>query len=354
MWWRALVTVLLASIVVLLLWDRERVMQVLPQAGSPHEAYARSLEAAGLGGTALARDWTAAAARALRDPEPAALPLTSTVRHEPSAPRAYGYRLELRRGRVLRVALTVTSRARPARVFIDLFRPAAATAGARDAGAVGDGEGDGEAAPPSYDRVASAGRDALTLEHEIKEDGVYVLRIQPELLRGGVLEIGQRTRAALTFPVAGRDVAAVRSFFGDARDGGRRDHHGLDIFAPRDTPVLAAADGYVTRVGTTRLGGNVVWVWDPARRQSQYYAHLSRQAVGPGERLRAGDVVGFVGNTGNARSTPPHLHFGIYAFREGPIDPLPFVDGARGPQPAGGGAGPAREKPGQASTGSGG
>ena len=354
MWWRALVTVLLAAIVVLLVWDRGKVMQMLPQPGSPHEAYARALDAAGLGDTALARDWTAAAEQALREPESAALPLANTVRHDPSAPRAYGYRLDLRRGRVLHVALTVTSHTEPAKVFIDLFRPAdGARDGGRGAAATGpDAEGDEPSA--RYDRVASAGEDALTLEHEIKEDGVYLLRIQPELLRGGVLEIGQRTRAALTFPVAGRDVAAVRSFFGDPRDGGRRDHHGLDIFAPRDTPVLAASDGYVTRVGTTPLGGHVVWVWDPERRQSHYYAHLSRQAVGAGERLRAGDVVGYVGNTGNARTTPPHLHFGIYAFREGPIDPLPFVDGARGPQPPAGDAGSARENPGQESTGSGG
>jgi murein DD-endopeptidase MepM/ murein hydrolase activator NlpD len=103
----------------------------------------------------------------------------------------------------------------------------------------------------------------------------------------------------------------------------------VDIFAPRDTPVLAAAPGIVSSVATTRRGGHVVWIWDGARRQSHYYAHLARQAVGPGERVQAGDVIGYVGNTGNARTTPPHLHFGIYAAGDGPIDPLPFVQGAR-------------------------
>ena len=105
---------------------------------------------------------------------------------------------------------------------------------------------------------------------------------------------------------------------------------------------MAASDGIVSSVGTNRLGGNVVWVWDTARNQSHYYAHLSRQAVRMGERVKAGDVIGYVGNTGNARGTPPHLHFGIYARREGPIDPLPFVSGDP------------RMKPGQARTGSGG
>jgi murein DD-endopeptidase MepM/ murein hydrolase activator NlpD len=150
-------------------------------------------------------------------------------------------------------------------------------------------------------------------------------------------------------------VKAVRSYFRDPRDAGRREHHGVDIFAPRDTPVVAAASGFVSSVGTNRLGGNVVWLWDPDRKQSHYYAHLSSQAVRIGQRVDAGDVVGYVGNTGNARTTPPHLHFGIYAFREGPIDPLPFVAGAVGPQPPGGRERSASgEKPAHDSTGSGG
>jgi peptidoglycan LD-endopeptidase LytH len=90
-----------------------------------------------------------------------------------------------------------------------------------------------------------------------------------------------------------------------------------------------------------------VWVWDPARRQRQYYAHLSRAVVRIGEPVNAGDVIGYVGNTGNAAGTPPHLHFGIYALAEGPIDPLPFVSGPARPQPRRGtssaGANPAHD-----------
>lgn len=283
------------------------------QGATPHETYSRRLADAGLADTALARDWLAAAAGALKAPRAATLPLTNEVTHDPAKPQAYGYRLQLQRGRVLNVTLTVGS-AEPALVFIDLFQEAAA--------------------PAEPKRIASADRDATTLEVEIEQDGAYILRIQPELLRGGRLKIGQRTTAALTFPVSGRSSDAVRSFFLDPRDNNRRDHHGIDIFAPRNTPVLAAADGFVSHVGTSTLGGNVVWVWDARRGQSHYYAHLERQAVTTGTRVKAGDVLGYVGNTGNARTTPPHLHFGIYRRGEGPIDPLPFVKGARGPDVA--------------------
>jgi peptidoglycan LD-endopeptidase LytH len=265
------------------------------------EAYLQSLEAAGLAGTALVHEWQAAAQRALATPRAASLPLTGHVVHEPARPEAYGYKVELKRGRVLRVELDIQSPER-ALVFIDLF----------------------EAQAPE-DPVASARKHTTLLEHEIERDGTYILRIQPELLRGGTLRIAQRTTAALGFPVEGRTTSAVQSFFRDPRDNNTRDHHGIDIFAPRHTPVRAVADGFVTSVATTPRGGHVVWIWHAERRQSHYYAHLEKQAVSLGERVSAGDIVGYVGNTGNARTTPPHLHFGIYHRGDGPIDPLPWV-----------------------------
>lgn len=117
----------------------------------------------------------------------------------------------------------------------------------------------------------------------------------------------------------------MRSVFGDPRDAGARSHEGVDIFAPRGSAVVAVADGWVTSTRTNRLGGNVVWQWDPFRGQAIYYAHLDSQAVAAGDRVRAGDAIGRVGNTGNARSTPPHLHLGLYRPIEGAIDPLPFI-----------------------------
>jgi peptidoglycan LD-endopeptidase LytH len=81
----------------------------------------------------------------------------------------------------------------------------------------------------------------------------------------------------------------------------------------------------VTRVSETPIGGKVVWLRDAERNASIYYAHLDSQYVAAGARVQPGDTLGTVGNTGNARTTPPHLHFGIYARGEGPVDPYPWV-----------------------------
>lgn len=125
-------------------------------------------------------------------------------------------------------------------------------------------------------------------------------------------------------PVQGVAASRLRDSWGNARSGGRA-HQGIDIFAPRGTPVLAATDGMVTRVGVNALGGQVVWVVGPAR-QMHYYAHLDRYGdVRAGDLVKAGDVLGYVGTTGNARGTPPHLHYGIYAG--GAINPYPLLVG---------------------------
>ena len=127
------------------------------------------------------------------------------------------------------------------------------------------------------------------------------------------------------FPVQGRTDAAVGSFWGADRDQGARRHEGIDIFAPRGTAVVAAAAGVVTRTGETPVGGRVVWLAEAEHGSHLYYAHLDRQLVTPGQMVRAGDTLGLVGNTGNARHTVPHLHFGIYRTGQGAVDPFPFV-----------------------------
>lgn len=127
---------------------------------------------------------------------------------------------------------------------------------------------------------------------------------------------------AYLFPVAGADPGDVWSDFGDWRDGGRRVHHGIDIFAPRGTPALAAVDGLVARVGTRDRGGNIVTVYDEVNDIVLYYAHLDEAFVSYGQRVAAGQPIGTVGNTGNAVTTPPHLHLGLYAGRwSRPINP---------------------------------
>jgi hypothetical protein len=127
----------------------------------------------------------------------------------------------------------------------------------------------------------------------------------------------------LPVPVAGVKPSRLVDTWGGARSEGRK-HEGIDIFAKRGTPVLAATEGIVMRVGNNRLGGQVVWVLGPGG-QRHYYAHLDGYGdVHAGMRIDAGKIVGYVGNTGNAATTPPHLHYGIYTAG-GAINPYPFL-----------------------------
>jgi len=127
----------------------------------------------------------------------------------------------------------------------------------------------------------------------------------------------------LPVPVEGVAPRALRDTWHGARSEGRK-HEGIDIFARRGTPVLSSTEGIVTRVGTNRLGGLVVWVMGPGR-QRHYYAHLDRYGqVEAGMRIEAGQVLGFVGNSGNAKGTPPHLHYGVYDL-DGALNPYPLL-----------------------------
>ncbi|WP_263772421.1 M23 family metallopeptidase [Propionivibrio soli] len=110
-----------------------------------------------------------------------------------------------------------------------------------------------------------------------------------------------------------------------ARSGGRR-HEGIDIFASRGTPVRSTTRGIIARVGHNTLGGNFVWVIGPAGHR-HYYAHLARFGdVHAGRFVLPGDVLGYVGNSGNAAGGPAHLHYGIYTSA-GPINPYPLLRG---------------------------
>ena len=125
----------------------------------------------------------------------------------------------------------------------------------------------------------------------------------------------------IRIPIRDLKRSQITNTWGAPR-GDDRKHQGQDLFAKRGTPVHSATDGYVWRIGESNLGGNTVWVIGAGGRV-YYYAHLDRYA----ENLKAGDavttesVIGYVGNTGNAKGTPPHLHFGVYTST-GAIDPL--------------------------------
>jgi len=129
--------------------------------------------------------------------------------------------------------------------------------------------------------------------------------------------------SALAMPVGGVRPRELRDTWHASRSEGRK-HEGIDIFAKRGTAVRAATEGIVLRVGTNRLGGQVVWVLGPGG-QRHYYAHLDRFSdVAPGMRVEQGRILGYVGNTGNAKTTPPHLHYGVYGLG-GPVNPYPLL-----------------------------
>jgi len=116
----------------------------------------------------------------------------------------------------------------------------------------------------------------------------------------------------------------VADTWGAPRGTGRR-HEGQDIFAPKGTPILSATNGYIYKIGENNLGGQTVSVIGSGGRV-YYYAHLDAYAKGiaVGDRVSKRTVLGYVGTTGNAQGTPPHLHFGIYTLT-GAINPLPLL-----------------------------
>ena len=124
----------------------------------------------------------------------------------------------------------------------------------------------------------------------------------------------------LRVPVRGTSKRQIADTFGAPRGGGRL-HEGLDIFATAGTPVVSATGGIVSRVSTNTLGGLVIYTFGAGGR-TYYYAHLSRYGrFKEGDFIKPGDVLGYVGNTGNARGTPPHLHFGVYEMDWTAVNP---------------------------------
>lgn len=136
----------------------------------------------------------------------------------------------------------------------------------------------------------------------------------------------------LMVPVAGVSPSHVPDSFAARR--GARIHSALDIMAPRGTPVLSADAGRVFKLRSNALGGITVYALDPTERFVYYYAHLERYADGlaEGQRLQPGDVIGYVGTTGNAPRNAPHLHFQVLQYRGNgrwwdgdPLNPHPFL-----------------------------
>jgi len=142
--------------------------------------------------------------------------------------------------------------------------------------------------------------------------------------------------SGLVVPVQGVQPGQLSPTFDDARGDDRR-HDALDIMAPAGTPVVAVADGHVEKLFDSRQGGLTIYQFEPGGRFAYYYAHLDRYAPGLAEQqpVRRGQVIGYVGSTGNARPDAPHLHFAVFVL--GPekhwwegtaIDPYPLFAAA--------------------------
>lgn len=280
---------------------------------TPYEKYEQALKNVKLENTALGTDWISAGRRALTDSVMISLPFKETGYFASDKPTAVSYRIRMRRGERLVIGADVKA-SRPTQIFVELFEIS-----------------DNSAQPPRH--LASADTASNVIDHESEEDRTYLVRLQPELLRSGNYTLIISREPSLAFPVQGKNSRNISSFWGVDRDGGKRKHEGIDIFAKRGTPAVASTDGYIRGVNENRLGGKVVWLYDTKRQQTLYYAHLDQQLVRPGQRVVAGDTIGLIGNTGNARTTDPHLHFGIYTYGRGAIDPFPFVR-AGSPAPA--------------------
>jgi murein DD-endopeptidase MepM/ murein hydrolase activator NlpD len=162
---------------------------------------------------------------------------------------------------------------------------------------------------------------------------VLAIVILPWVVVLAVASCDARARAAFryrkppehwTVPVQGVRGADIDSTWGAPRSGGRK-HTGADIFAPKGTPVIAATNGVVLAITTDRLGGKVVYLFGEGL-TIQYYAHLDAwdPALREGQHVKAGHVLGTVGNTGNAKNTPSHLHFGVSRVRPVRLDRVRF------------------------------
>jgi len=280
------------------------------QKASPYAQYREQLRQKGLHKTPEGRAWLRAGAAALLDLVTVPVPFRETGHYAARLPAAQSYRFRLpANGRVLITVLGKTKGAVPC--FADVFELSK-----------------GDPKPVAY---LGTGQWQLKLPAEAGK--TYLLRLQPKLGYAGNYTVSITMLPAFTFPVKGKDARAIGSFWGASRGGGKRKHEGIDIFARRGTPVVAATDGVVTNVGTTRLGGKVVWVINK-NLQAVYYAHLDKQLVKTGQHVKEGQVLGTVGNTGNAKTTPAHLHFGVYRGWGGAVNPLPYVKKATKPAPA--------------------
>src|SRR5207248_9467658 len=137
----------------------------------------------------------------------------------------------------------------------------------------------------------------------------------------------------LAMPVQGYDALKLHDTFDELR-GGFRKHEALDIMAARGTPVVAVDDGVIMKLFRSIAGGITIYQSDPSEKFVYYYAHLDRYRDGlkEGDAVHRGDVIAYVGSTGNAPANAPHLHFTIFLlgpekkwWRGKAVNPFPYL-----------------------------
>lgn len=267
---------------------------------SPHGIYLAALIHEDLDSSA--RRWAAEATATLQNPLPIAMPYSERRLLENEHLQPVTFEVTLREEQLLRVDVLPSTNTHAA-VFVDVFVL--------------------EEKESTPRRVGSMASNKRTMMLEARRNGNYLVRVHPSHTAVGLIDIAITSPYKFGFPVDIDRDNAVQSYFGAARDAGTRSHEGIDIFASRGTPVIAAAEGRVTKVAETPLGGKQVWVRNG--KYAFYYAHLDSTAVAKGDEVSRKQILGTVGNTGNAITTPPHLHFGIYRRWQGAVDPLLLV-----------------------------
>ncbi len=135
----------------------------------------------------------------------------------------------------------------------------------------------------------------------------------PALAAIAIAELRSRD---LRLPIDGADVERWKGSFEETHNGHR--HEAVDILAPRDTPIHAVSDGRIAKLFVSKAGGLTVYEMDPSERYIYYYAHLDRYAEGlrEGDTVTRGQIVGYVGTSGNASPDRPHLHFTIFRVND--------------------------------------
>lgn len=267
---------------------------------TPRELYARQME----NDSALFIPWENAFKNVFMDSIEIELPYVEQGTFFTKNMDIYSYNVMLQRGEVLHAEIRTDTLLLP--VFIDLYEQTSDSLS-------------------KYDFVAQNESGQKSLEKAVEKSAIYKIIIQAGIGTTAHFELELYSTPSYSFPVTGKDNAAIQSFWGAERDGGLRSHKGVDIFADRGTPVVAVTEGRVSFTGNRGLGGKQVWLKSGLLGNSIYYAHLDSILVKTGKRVQIGDTLGLVGNTGNARTTATHLHFGVYEGYRGAIDPLPFI-----------------------------